>query len=203
MSSHPDFEVIRPDLLEGQHGLTPQISEKIGAITVFAANIEFRLEFAIWRLQGHSPKGEKHTTDAQPIGVLIGMFEAEVAKLPDRPAKHLAELWCKTARTAFEFRHSIAHGAAFREWGAASFHRNRSWYGEIRKRPEASLSGDLQTFENIYLTFALLLRVINGFSNTKRPIETIGTPEHIKAMRSVYLLMDEMASGHGPWFEKF
>ena len=142
-------------------------------------------------------------TDARPIGEIIDMFEAEVSKLPESPEKQLAELWCPTARIAFDFRHSIAHGAAFRVDTAMSIHRNYSWSGEVRKRPAASLWGDQNTFDNIYVTFALLLRVINSFSNERRPMETIASPERLEAMRSAKLLMAEMASGHGPWFEKY
>lgn len=203
MSDNPIFDASRPDLLEANLGLSASIAPKIGALIVFAGNVEFRLERAIWRLQKHAPRGVRHPTDAKPIGELIGMFEEEVAKLHESPERQLAELWCPTARIAFDFRHSIAHGAAFRTEGAMSIHRNRSWSGEIRKRPEASLWGDEGTFENIYLTFALLLRVINSFGNERRPMDTIGTPVLLKAMRSANLLMGEMASGHGPWFEKY
>jgi hypothetical protein len=203
MSDDPISDVSRPDLLEAALGLQPSMAPKVGALIIFAANVEFRLERAIWRLQQHTPSGVRHPTDAKPIGGLIDMFEKEVAKLPESPEKRLAELWCPTARIAFEFRHSIAHGAAFRMEDAMKIHRNRSWSGEIRKRPEASLWGDQNTFENIYLTFALLLRVIEGFSNERRPMDTIGTPARLKAMRSAHLLMGEMASGHGPWFEKY
>lgn len=203
MTDDPIFYAGRPDLLEADLGLRPAMAPKIGALIIFAANVEFRLERAIWRLQKHAPSGVRHPTDAKPIGELIDMFEEEVEKLPESPEKQLAELWCPTARTAFDFRHSIAHGAAFRMEGAMSIHRNRSWSGEIRKRPEASLWGDQNTFENIYRTFALLLRVINSFSNERRPMDTIGTPVRLKAMRSAKGLMGEMASGHGPWFERY
>ena len=203
MNENPLFDAVRPDLLESGLGLSPIISAKIGAIITFAANVEFRLERAIWRLQGHKPRGVKHATDAKPIGELIGMFEAEGSSFPVGPQRELIELWCAAARVAFEFRHSIAHGAAFRMESNMSIYRNRSWEGEIRRRPESSLWGDQHTFENIRMTFAILLRVVDSFSNAKRPIDTIGSPEHLMAARWAKSVMGEMASGHGPWFEKY
>lgn len=193
------YNVSRPDLMETSLGLRAPLAAKIGAIIVFAANVEFRLERAIWRLQGHRPRGVRHATDAKPIGILFNMFETEVSKLPGGPVKQLAELWCPTARIAFDFRHSIAHGATFWLASGMNIHRNHSWEGEVRQRPGASFWGNQYTFENIYLTFGLLLHVINSFSNSKRPMETIGSPKHLEAMRSAKLLMEEMAAGHGPW----
>lgn len=184
-------------------GLTPQMASQIGAITIFAANVEFRLERAIWRLQNHVPHGVRHATDAKPIGQLIDMFEAEGAAFPAGPQRQLIELWCGAARMAFEFRHSISHGVAFRLEAAINIERNRSWHGEIRKRPAASLWGDQNTFENIRLTFALLLRVINSVSNEKRTMQDVASPERLKALRWAKSLMGEMSSGHGPWFEKY
>lgn len=45
----------RPDALAESLGLTPQLAAQVGAIIVFAADVEFRLERAIWRLQDHDP----------------------------------------------------------------------------------------------------------------------------------------------------
>jgi hypothetical protein len=203
MTERSLFDVVRPDLLESSLGLSSTISPKIGAIITFAANTEFRLERAIWRLQSHKPRGVKHATDAKPIGDLINMFRVEGAKLPTGPQRELIELWCDAAKVAFEFRHSIAHGAAFRLENTMSIHRNRAWEGEIRRRDESSLWGDEHTFEKIRMTFAILLRVINSFSNARRPIDTIGTPEHLRAAIWAKSVMGEIASDPGPWFEKY
>ena len=79
-----------------------------------------------------------------------------------------------------------------------SIHRNRSWQGEMRKRPAASLWGDQNTFENIRLTFAVLLRVINSVSNEKRTMQDTASPERLNALRWAKSLMGEMASGAAP-----
>ena len=193
----------RADELAEAMGLTPQMALQVAPILVFAANIEFRLEQAIWRVQGHSPKGVRHATDAKPIGSLIDMFERERHSLDDARDQQLVEDWCAAARVAFEYRHSIAHGVSLRFESTLLFARNRSWAGELRKRPAASLWGDHNTLENIRLTFAVLLRVINSVGNTRRPWHTVSNPEALKALRWARSLMEEMASGHGPWFEKY
>ncbi|NNU59089.1 hypothetical protein [Ochrobactrum soli] len=203
MLQTPVLSVGRPDELEGMLGLIPEVSSKIAAILIFAGNIEFRLERAIWRLQNHSPAGVRHATDSQPIMKLIDMFEAEQVSLEDDILKQLIVYWCKTARIAFEFRHSIAHGLTSRIETDVLFHRNRSWQGEIRKRPSALLWGDSESLENIRQTFAVLLRVISSVSNEKRPLESLASPERLKALQIVSSTMGEVASGHGPWFEKY
>lgn len=184
-------------------GLNAEVAQKIAAILIFAGNIEFRLERAIWRLQSHAPKGVRHATDAKPIGSLIDMFEIEGRKLPPGPEQDLVEDWCAAARLAFEFRHSIAHGVAIRLETAMSFERNRSWQGELRKRRAASLWADSYTLDSIRVTFAVLLRVINSVSNERHPWETVAIPRSLKALKWARSLMGEMASGHGPWFEKY
>lgn len=202
MKENPLLSVGRPDELEGTLALSWQAARQIGAIVVFAGNVEFRLERAIWRLQGHVPRGVRHATDAKPIGELINMFEAEGSTLPSGQEREVVELWCATARMAFKLRHSIAHGAAFRFEADMIFHRNRSWQSEIRKRPAHSLWGDQDSLDNIRLVFAVLLRVINAVSNDRRPFHTVASPERLEALCSAKSLMREMAVGDGPWFEK-
>lgn len=199
------FEIGRPDLMEASVGLGQVAAAQIGAITIFAGNIEFRLERAIWRLQDHAPRGVRHATDAKPISELIDMFETEGTKRLLDTERQLIQLWCDTARPAFDFRHSIAHGAVFRiGTKGIQIERNRSWEGELRKRPAASLWGDESTFGNIRLTFAVLLQTINSISNPKRSVEEVASsPERIAALKGAKSLMGEMVSGHGPWFEKY
>lgn len=192
------FAVGRPDELEAALGLNPLTAQQIAAILIFAGNVEFRLERAIWRLQSHIPKGVRHATDSKPVMALIEMFEAEGAVLPDGPQHQLIECWCATARVAFEYRHSIAHGVVFRMDTAMRFERNQSWEGEIRKRSPASLCGDPHTFDDLRLTFAVLLRVINSVSNERRPIDTVANPAALEALTRAKSRMFEMASGHGP-----
>lgn len=203
MIENPMTTIGRPDELEAALGLNALVAPHIGAIVIFAGNVEYRLEKAIWRLQNHAPEGVRHATDAKPIGELIDMFEVEGSALPAGPERELIELWCAAARVAFDFRHSIAHGVAFRLETIMNIERNRSWQGEIRKRPAASLWGDQNTFENIRLTFAVLLRVIASVSSDKRTLQEVATPDRLKALRWAKSLMGEMASGHGPWFEKY
>ena len=193
----------RPDALAESLGLTPQSAAQVGTIIVFAADVEFRLERAIWRLQDHDPRGVQHATDAKPIGKLIDMFAIEGSTMSAGPEQQLVELWCSTARSAFDFRHSIAHGTALRLGTVMSFQHNRSWEGEIRKRPAASLWGDQNTLENLRLTFALLLQIIRSVSNNKNPMQNVASPRRLDALRSAKSLMDEMTSGGGPWFEKY
>lgn len=194
------YAVARPDELEAGLGLSPAAAPLIGAIIVFAANAEFRLERAIWRLQGHVPRGVKHATDAMQISQLVDMFEAEGAKLPTDPQRQMVSDWCAAARVAFEFRHSIAHGAAFRRQSSMHIERNRSWEGEMRKRPPSTLGGTQNALENIRLTFAVLLRVINSVSNQKRTLREVASPERLQALATAKVVMREMAATQASWF---
>lgn len=200
---HPAVVFGRPDELESAIGLSEAHAKQIGAIAVFAGNTEFRLEQAIWRLQAHKPAGVRHATDAKPVGELITMLEAEGLALANPELRKLVADWCSGAKIAFEFRHSIAHGVAFKMETNINFERNRSWFGEVRKRPAASLWGDNNSFENIRLTFAILLRVIIGLGNSKRPLETCTASDWLRATSWARGVMEEMNSGHGPWFEKY
>ena len=200
---HPIVAFAKADELEAAHGLSPDHAKQIGAIAVFAGNTEFRLEQAIWRLQGHKPSGVRHVTDAKPISDLITMMEAEGLALTNADLRQLIADWCAAARVAFEFRHSIAHGVTFKMDTTMSFERNRSWYGELRKRPAASLWGDVNSFGNIRLTFAILLRVVIALGNQKRPLLTCASSDRLRATRWARGVMEEMISGHGPWFEKY
>ena len=194
------YAVGRPDELEAGLGLSPEMAPMVGAIIIFAANVEFRLERAIWRLQGHVPRGVKHATDAKQIGQLLDMFEAEGAKLPTDAQKQIVSDWCAVARVAFEFRHSIAHGAAFRRQSSMHIERNRSWEGEVRKRPAATLGGTKDALENIRMTFAVLLRVINSISNQKRTLQEVASPDRLQALALAKGLMRELASAQVSWF---
>ena len=204
MTDDPMFVTGRPDLLEGSLGLSQATAAQIGAIIIFAGNVEFRLERAIWRLQGHSPRGVQHATDAQPIGKLIDMFEAEGIRLPGDAERLLVQLWCDTARPAFGFRHSIAHGAAFRLNASMLIERNHSWEGEVRRRSAHSLWGDQGTLEAIRLTFAVLLQAINSIGNRKRSLaEVASSVKRIQGLTQAKALMEEMSATSGPWFEGY
>lgn len=194
----------RPDLLAGSLGLSQATAAQIGAIIIFAGNVEFRLERAIWRLQGHSPRGVQHATDSQPVGKLIDLFEGEGIKLPRDEERLLVQLWCDTARPAFSFRHSIAHGAAFRLNSNMLIERNHSWEGEVRRRSAHSLWGDQDTLEAIRLAFAVLLQAINSIGNRKRSLaEVASSVERIQGLTQAKALMEEMSATSGPWFEGY
>jgi hypothetical protein len=204
MSDDPMFAAGRPDLMAVSLGLNQTTAAQIGTIIVFAGNVEFRLERAIWRLQDHRPRNIRHATDAKPIGELIAMFKEEGEKRQFEEERRLVQLWCDTARPAFHFRHSIAHGAAFRLSTRMLIERNHSWEGEVRKRPAASLWGDQQTLGSIQLTFAVLLRTINSIGNRKRTLaEVASSAERMDALERAKSLIGAMASQPGPWFEGY
>jgi hypothetical protein len=191
----------RPDELQATFGLTSEVSSLIAGIIVFAANVEYHLEQAIWHIQGHSPRGVRHETDAKQPTELIAMLRAEGEKMDAGAGRDLIALWCTTAASAFHIRHDIAHGVSVGFTDSLMFIRNPRWRGEERKRPSSTQWGDDEQLGLIRDVFAVLLRVAAALS--KCPADEIATPDVLSAMRTARSVSGEFASGHNPSFEKY
>ena len=150
------------DQLLSNLGLSGSLGQQIGCAVVLAGNVEYHLEQAIWRLEGHNPKGARHHADSkQPTDLLRVMYRLADGVQPTEAGQAL-RLWCECAWHALQCRHSIVHGVSVPILPAISFVRNPRWNGEDRKRDPATFWADTEGLTMLIDVFAVLLRVIAG-----------------------------------------
>lgn len=157
---HSSMEFGRADHLDAALGLDAVVGSKLASIIVFAANIEYHLERAIWVLEDIDPKGIRPKTDGKPIGELIAMLESCTEKEMETNVRQMLTTWCAAARPGFIIRHNIAHGVSIRMETTLVISRNPRWHGEVRRREFGDLWCETGTLDVIRHSFATLLRVI-------------------------------------------
>ena len=180
------------------------VGPKLASIIVFAANIEYYLERAIWALNGIDPKGVRPETDASPITNLIAMLEEHAASVTDDTGRGLLETWCQAARPGFVIRHDIAHGVSLRMGATLVLSRNPRWHGEIRKREFSDLWCEPYTLDLIRESFATLLRIIIAIAKGEGPLVETASPLALRAVREARSILGEFADRfYNPSFEKY
>ena len=204
MRKQPTREFGRADRLDEALGLDDVIGPTLASIIVYAANIEYYLERAIWALNGIDPRGVRPETDASPITNLIAMLETHASSVPDDTVRGLLETWCRATRSGFVIRHNIAHGVSGRMGTKLVFSRNPRWCGEIRKREFSDLWCDPYTLGLIRESFATLLRIVAATANDKRPLVEIASPLALLAVKDARSILGEFADRfYNPSFEKY
>lgn len=204
MSRQPAHAFGRADQLDAVLGMDDHAARKLASIIVFAANIEYHLERALWVLEKIDPKGLRPATDAKPISALIAMLESHAAAVTDETVRDLLENWCQAARSGFSLRHDIAHGVSLKMETTLVFSRNPRWQGEVRKRDFSDLWCDPHTLDMIRASMATLLRIIGTIAQHKKPVAEIATPLALSALRESRSILGEYADRfYNPSFEKY
>lgn len=204
MSKQPTREFGRADRIDQALGLDEVVGPKLASIIVFAANIEYYLERAIWVLDDIDPKGIRPETDAKPITDLIAMLEKHAASVTDDAVRDMLEHWCRAARPGFMIRHNIAHGVSFKMETKLVFSRNPRWHGEIRKREFGDLWCEPYILDMIRESFATLLRIIVAIAKDETPLVEVASPLAIRAAQEARSILGEFADRfYNPSFEKY
>ena len=194
----------RADQIDEALGLDGIIGPKLASIIIFAANIEYHLEQAIWSLNCIDPKGMRPETDAKPVADLIAMLEDYASGVRDDDVRGLLETWCQAARSGYFIRHNVAHGVAFQVERTLVLSRNPRWHGEIRKRELGNLWCDAYTLDLIRESFATLLRIVLSIANDDRPLTEIASPLSRRTVREARSILGEFADRfYNPSFEKY
>ena len=194
----------RADQINEVLGLDDIVAPKLASIIIFAGNIEYHLEKAIWSLNGIDPKGVRPETDAKPVTDLIAMLEAFASEVTDDDVRGLLETWCQAARSGYIIRHNVAHCVAFKVESTLVFSRIPRWHGEIRKRECGDLSCDAYTLDLIRESFATLLRIVLTIANDNRPLVEVASPISLRAVREARSILGEFADRfYNPSFEKY
>lgn len=201
---HPTRDFGGADQLDAALGLDATIGPKLASIIVFAANIEYHLERAIWVLEGIDPKGIRPITDGKPISELIAMLEDHAGKESEDDVQQMLVTWCKAARSGFVIRHNIAHGVSVKMEKTLIFSRNPRWHGEVRRRQFGDLWCESGTLDLIRESFATLLRVIGTLAQDRKPPLEIARPQVLRALREARSILGEFADQfYNPSFEKY
>jgi hypothetical protein len=201
---HSTQEFGRADQLDTALGLDAVVGPKLASIIVFAANIEYHLERAIWVLEGIDPKGIRPKTDGKPTSELIAMLESRAEEELDPSVRQMLTTWCEAARPGFIIRHNVAHGVSFKMEKTLIFSRNPRWHGEVRRREFGDLWGETGTLDMIRESFATLLRVIGTLAQDRNPPLEIVRPQVMRALREARSILGEFADEfYNPSFEKY
>ncbi len=204
MRKQPTREFGRADLIDKALGLDDIVGTKLASIIVFAANIEYHLERAIWALGNIDPKGTRPETDGKPITVLISMLEEHTASEPNGTGRELLETWCRAARAGFIIRHNIAHGLTGKMGETVVFFRNTRWHGEVRNRAFGDLWCEPATLDMIRESLATLLRIVVAVAKDEKPLSESASPLALRAVREAKSMLGEFADQfYNPSFEKY
>ena len=204
MTTQPTREFGQADRIDQVLGLDDVIGPKLASIIVFAANIEYHLERAIWALNGIDPRDVRPETDASSISQLIAMLEEHASGVTDDTVRGFLENWCRAARAGFVLRHNIAHGVSLRMETKLVFFRNPRWHGEVRKRAFSDLWCEPYTLDLIRDSFATLLRIAVAIARDERPLGEIASPPALRAVREARSILGELADQfYNPSFEKY
>jgi hypothetical protein len=204
MKKQHTWEFGRADQLDVALGLDHIVGPKLASIIVFAANIEYHLERAIWVLERIDPQGIRPETDAKPITELISMLEKHIASVTGDAAHSMLENWCRAARSGFIIRHNIAHGVSFQMESTLVVARNPRWHGEVRKREFGELWCEPYVLDLLRDSFATLLRIVATIAKDDTPIAEIASPSVLHAVREARSILGEFADRfYNPNFEKY
>lgn len=201
---HSSRQFGRADQFDAALGLDAIVGPKLASIIVFAANIEYHLERAIWVLEGIDPKGIRPKTDSKPTSELIAMLESRAEEELEPSVQQMLTTWCKAARSGFIIRHNIAHGVSFKMEKTLIFSRNPRWHGEVRRREFGDLWCETGTLDMIRESFATLLRLIGTLAQDRKPPLEIARPQVMRALREARSILGEFADQfYNPSFEKY
>lgn len=107
---------------------------RIGTFIVLFSMIEHQLEFALVNPEKGMPAGEIPPTDRMGVTDRLKALRQRSVDVPELSS--IIELAVGIGEVLTEARHTVAHGAPI---APGRVERNRSWLGEVRKRPFAAL----------------------------------------------------------------
>lgn len=119
--------------LAGYFGISVEVQRQIGTFMILFSMIEQALEFVLMQRSEAKPDGQ-WPTDGMTIGErfkairVLAKSESELA--------HQLTIAAEMGELLMEVRHTVAHGAPL---GTGRLEKNKSWFGEPRKRPFAAL----------------------------------------------------------------
>jgi hypothetical protein len=185
-----------PELLTARMGLSSDMLRSIGAIAQFSGDIEYRLEWAYWKIQGHDPKGVRHPDDGINISQLITKVEEVIAVAAPAPWTAILVLWCGIAKLAYACRNSIMHSMTVNMGGDFTWLlRNPTLKGEKRKRPYSDFHANEHTLRLLELAFSTLFKAIAWVDHMidGNEIEAVKMDQMSRALRDARSVCAELA----------
>ncbi len=191
----------RGEAIQARLGINPVSGELLAAIIIFAANIEFHLEGAIWKLRGQELPPKPDTDKV--ITERLRLFDAEVANISNDNLRGMLEAWSKATRAGFIIRNNIVHGVTILfPSGGTMMMRNPQWGGVQRRQPFGSFSPDISVLSMTRDSFATLFRIIHALA-TDHP-DVLLEPLAGRAVNEARSMLGEFADHtYGPHHEKY
>lgn len=184
-----------PELLTARMGLSSDMLRSIGAVAKFSGDIEYRLEWTYWKIQGHDPKGVRHPDDGVNISQLIVKVEEAVAEASPASWTAILALWCATAKLAYACRNSVMHSITVSMGGDFTWLlRNPTLKGEKRKRTYSDFHANEHTLRLLELAFAALFKAIAWIDHMIEgsEIETVKMDQMSRALRDARSVCAEL-----------
>jgi len=192
------------DALDDVWGVDLIVGQKLASLIALCGSMEYHLERAIWTLKGIDPKGVRPETDGKIITAMIDMVESSAKSLTSDDARKMLTTWCTACRSGFIIRNNICHGVPTRTGSTLSFVRNPLWHGERRNKHPGDFWADAYTLDLVRNSFAVLLRIIVHVEKGEAPIESIATPDLLKALGEARSTLGEFSNqDYNPTFEKY
>ncbi|WP_428153854.1 hypothetical protein [Brevundimonas sp.] len=197
----PTRDFGRGEAIQARLGIDLISGELLAAIIIFAANIEFHLEGAIWKLRGQAMT-PKPDTDTK-VTDRLRLFDVEVANLTDDNQRKMLETWSKATRSGFIIRNNIVHGVTIPfPTGGTMMMRNPQWGGVQRKQSFGSFSPDDSVLRMTRDSFATLFRVIHALAADHPNV--LMEPLASRALNEARSMLGEFADHtYGPHHEKY
>jgi len=142
--------------LAGYFGISVELQRRIGTFILLFSMVEQQLEFVL--LQRNVPGPDfAFATDKMTISDRLKAIRALAASEPEVAAGLIiaADLGDLLA----EVRHTVAHGAPI---APGRLEKNRSWFGEPRKRPFAALTLSEPALDASAIASEILFRLLSA-----------------------------------------
>ena len=137
-------------------GISVEVQRQVGTFIILFSMIEQALEFVLMQRSEAKPDGQ-WPTDGMTVGErfkairVLAKSESELA--------HQMTIAAEMGKLLMEVRHTVAHGAPL---GTGRLEKNRSWFGEPRKRPFAALELTEPTLDAAAEAGEVLYRLLNA-----------------------------------------
>jgi hypothetical protein len=184
--------------LAGHFGISVELQRRIGTFILLFSMAEQQLEFML--LQRNAPEpGRVFATDKMTISDRLKAVRALAATEPEvAPDLILA---ADLGDLLAEVRHTIAHGAPI---APGKLEKNRSWFGEPRKRPFAALTLSEPALDAAATASEVLFRLLSAIGARladEREMAALLTPsvEDMHALQWASATIREAVSRENSW----
>jgi hypothetical protein len=179
----------------------PGILEKLGAVSIMSAKIEYLTEQIIWAFKNENPQGKRPSTDALSISALLTMLQGCGAAISDSDIKSLLAVWLPTVKAAFRCRNTLMHGVVLKSKGSDTFDfiTHTQWEGEKRQRQSATFLANEHTvsllvdvFEKVLQGALFILAAAKGELNPIQHVLLVGCRNELQNARSTVIELADL-----------